>query len=259
VALRVRRRGDIAEFEVEDSGIGIAEADLTRVFEPFQRVENARAPNEAGVGLGLTNTRLLTQIMGGEIVVSSTPGKGSVFLVRLMLSAVIGPGHLAPAEQSIHGYRGAKQRVLVADDDPLHRGLMEDLLLPLGFVLLSAADGPECLRIAARLPPDLFLLDIAMPRMNGWELARHLRQQGFTEAPIIMISANANELNHALLGNEIHDDVLAKPVSLAVLLEKIGRLLNLQWTGPDIGIISERDAPPLSGPAGATVAPLSRQ
>ena len=118
---------------------------------------------------------------------------------------------------------------MVTDDDPVHRGLMEDLLLPLGFAVLSTSDGPECLRVAARTQPDLFLLDVAMAGMNGWELARHLREQGFGQTPIIMVSANANELSQALSGNESHDDVLAKPISLAVLLEKIGRLLTLQW------------------------------
>jgi hypothetical protein len=68
--------------------------------------------------------------------------------------------------------------------------------------------------------------------MDGWELARLLRKNGFDQTPIVMVSANANELNQARSHNDIHDDVLAKPISLAVLLEKIGRLLNLQWIAP---------------------------
>jgi signal transduction histidine kinase/DNA-binding NarL/FixJ family response regulator len=251
VSLRVSCSGDIARFEVEDSGVGIAEDDLARVFEPFQRVENSRMSDEAGVGLGLTITRLLTQIMGGDIAVTSTLGRGSTFIVRLMLSEVGGPGHLAAAEQVAIGYIGDRRRILLADDDPVHRGLMEDVLLPLGFVLLCATDGPECLRIAARMQPELFLLDIAMPGMSGWDLARHLREQGFARTPIVMVSANANELNHALLGNEIHDDVLAKPISLPALLEKIGRLLAVEWTvappGPrDIAALPAPRQPPLS-------------
>jgi signal transduction histidine kinase/CheY-like chemotaxis protein/purine-cytosine permease-like protein len=255
VSLRVRWRDDIAEFEVEDSGIGIAEQDLERVFEPFQRVENSRAPYEGGVGLGLTITRLLTQIMGGEIQIHSEVGKGSRFQVRLMLSeAAIATQHVE-AEQKVQGYAGAQRRILVADDDPIHRGLIEDLLLPLGFGLLTAADGPECLRIAARLPPDLFLLDIAMPGMNGWELARALREHGFTRTPIVMVSANANELSRALLGDEMHDDVLAKPISVAVLLEKIGRLLGLHWVvqGPQPEPILT-----LPGPEPVAPAPVAR-
>lgn len=230
VSLRVRWRDDLAEIEVQDTGIGIATQDLERVFEPFQRVENARTPYEAGVGLGLTITRLLTQIMGGEIRISSEPGHGSKFLVRLLLSEVHSISALPANEQSMLGYAGAPRRVIVGDDDPAHRGLMEDLLRPLGFVVFNAVDGPECLRIASRLKPDLFLLDIAMPGMDGWELARLLRMNGFDQTPIIMVSANANELNQPR--PDIYVDVLAKPISLAVLLEKIGHLLKLQWIAP---------------------------
>ncbi len=251
VSLRVRWRDDLAEFEIADTGIGIAKQDLERVFEPFQRIENSRAPYEAGVGLGLTITRLLTQIMGGEIVVDSELGRGTRFQVRLMLSEARSDGGVPVSEQFAQGYAGAPRRVMVTDDDPVHRGLMEDLLLPLGFSVLSTADGPECLLVAARMRPDLFLLDVAMPGMNGWELARHLREQGFTQSPIIMVSANANELNQALNGRESHDDVLAKPISLAVLLEKIGRLLSLQWVPSAV-------EPELANPARAALpAPLA--
>ncbi len=232
VSLRVRWRDDLAAIEVEDTGIGIAEQDLERVFEPFQRVDNARAPYEGGVGLGLTITRLLTQIMGGDIRIDSKPGRGSKFLVRIMLSEVRSASDRPASEQTMLGYAGAPRRVLVADDDPAHRGLIEDLLRPLGFIVFNAVDGPECLRIASRLNPDLFLLDIAMPGMDGWELGRLLRENGFERTPIVMVSANANELSQARPGKDIHNDVLAKPISLAVLLEKIGRLLNLQWITP---------------------------
>ncbi len=239
VSLRVRWRDDLAEFTIEDSGIGIAPQDLERIFEPFQRIEDARAPYEAGVGLGLTITRLLTQIMGGEIRVESEVGRGTRFHVRLMLSEArassVMEDERASPEQHAQGYAGRPRRVMVTDDDPVHRGLMADLLQPLGFVMLSAVDGPDCLRIAARTQPDLFLLDVALPGMNGWELARQLRQDGFTTTPIIMISANAGELTQAPSGAECHDDALAKPVSLIVLLEKIGRLLELQWVVPATG------------------------
>ena len=256
VTLRVRWRDELAEFEVTDTGIGIAPENLERVFEPFERVETSRAPYEAGVGLGLTITRLLTQIMGGEITVHSELGRGTKFYVRLMLSEQHPEDRQSVAEQRPQGYAGAPRRVMVTDDDPVHRGLMEDLLLPLGFVVLSTADGPECLRVAGRMLPDVFLLDIAMPGMNGWELARRLRADGFDRTPIIMVSANANELSQALNGDELHDDVLAKPISLAALLEKISRLLNLQWVIPPPETELGRALARATAPAPA-VSPLS--
>ena len=252
VVLRVRWRDELAHFEVEDTGIGIAAEHLERVFEPFQRIENPRTPYTPGVGLGLTITRLLTQIMGGEILIDSQPGRGSIFRVRLMLSEVHAASQPAEVEQHMQGYAGPRRCVLVADDDPFHRGLIEDLLAPLGFVVLTAANAAECLRVAAQTRPDLFLLDIAMPGMDGWRLARQLRENGFATVPIVMVSANANELAPARTSADDHDDVLAKPISLAELLEKIGRLLDLEWVSA-----SPAEPPPL--PDASTASPLSAQ
>ncbi len=259
VVLRVRWRNELADFEVEDTGIGIAAEHLERVFEPFQRIENPRAPHTPGVGLGLTITRLLTQIMGGDILIDSQPGRGSSFRVRLMLSEVHSVGQPPVVEQHVQGYAGPRRCVLVADDDPFHRGLIEDLLVPLGFVVLAAADAAGCLRIAAQTRPDLFLLDIAMPGMDGWQLARQLRADGFAAVPIVMVSANANELTPARTSGD-YDDALAKPISLAELLEKIGRLLGLQWVTPTVTTGPPRPsaAAPLSPQQVATLRQLGR-
>jgi len=238
VTLRLRFRSEVAEFEVVDTGIGIPEADLARIFEPFQRGENSHAPSTPGVGLGLTITKALTEIMGGEIAVTSRLGEGSRFRVRLLLAGKAPTGRLPPPERRITGQAPAARapEVLVADDDPDHRALIADLLQPLGFAVRQAADGPEALRLAAERAPDLFLLDIAMPGMTGWELARRLREGGGPRAPIIMVSANALELGApvASLGEGgHHDDVLPKPVSLPALLEKLGHLLGIAWTFAD--------------------------
>lgn len=103
--------------------------------------------------------------------------------------------HLAPApERRLLGYQGARLTVLIADDDPVHRGLMEDLLSPLGFVLFSAATGADCIEVALQCQPDLLLLDISMPGLDGWTVAERLRRMGVDWLKIIVISANAAEL-----------------------------------------------------------------
>ncbi|MFC0407042.1 ATP-binding protein [Roseomonas elaeocarpi] len=233
VSFRLRFRSEVAEFEVTDTGIGIPEADLPRIFEPFQRGGNARLPATPGAGLGLTITKALTEIMGGEITAASTPGSGSRFRVRLLLSGKVPAQQTAP-ERHITGQtrRGRPAEVLVADDDPDHRALVADLLEPLGFTVRQAADAPEALRIAREAAPDLFLLDIAMPGMTGWELARRLREEAGQSAPIVIVSANVPEVGATGEGLH-HDDVLAKPVSLPALLDKIGRLLGIAWTFAD--------------------------
>jgi signal transduction histidine kinase len=129
VHLGLRLRSEIAEFEIEDTGIGIAEADIGRIFEPFERVERTDVPTVSGVGLGLTITKLLTQILGGELTVTSTPGVGSRFRVRLLLAEARGPRFIPKGpERRLLGYQGKRLTVLIADDDPVHWGLMEDLM-----------------------------------------------------------------------------------------------------------------------------------
>ena len=229
VQLILRWRNEIAEFEIIDTGIGIDAADLSRIFEPFERVEGGRAPVTPGIGLGLTITRLLTQIMGGELTVTSEPGQGSRFRVRLMLSEAVQSLKPAPLESRVLGYKGERLTVLVADDDPVHRGLLEDLLAPLGFIVFTAADGEECLRVADQCRPDLLLVDISMPLVNGWEVARRLRESGWDRLVIIVISANPGALHNSRQAERHHDDVLAKPVSIPELLNGISALLQLEW------------------------------
>ncbi|ODN72247.1 Aerobic respiration control sensor protein ArcB [Methylobrevis pamukkalensis] len=109
VTLRVGYRNQVATLAVEDSGIGIEAEDMARIFDPFERITPKEGIAPAGLGLGLTITKLLADLMGGDITVTSTPGKGSVFRVRLMLAAVREPGK-AVAERRIAGYRGARAR-----------------------------------------------------------------------------------------------------------------------------------------------------
>jgi signal transduction histidine kinase/CheY-like chemotaxis protein/purine-cytosine permease-like protein len=231
VTLRVRWRAEMADFEVIDTGIGIAEADLDRVFEPLQRVKTARGVASPGMGLGLTIAKVLTEIMGGDISVTSKLGEGSRFRLRLMLSESMTPAVSGLAEQRITGYNGAPRHILVADDDPLHRALLQDLLTPLGFMVRTAADGEECLELAAMQRPDLFLIDLSMPGMNGWELARELRTH-HPAVPIVIISADGRELKQPPGEIAYHDDTLTKPISLAGLLDRIGHLLALDWISP---------------------------
>ena len=227
VALTLAYRNQIATFTVEDSGRGIPEAEMERVFEPFERGSHTGSALP-GLGLGLTITKLLVHIMGGEITLASVCGQGSSFHVRLMLAAVAAPPP-APT-RSIRGYPGRRRMIMVVDDDLDHQGLMREMLAPLGFEILVAGDGAACLALAPELQPDLFILDVSMPGMSGWELARALRDNGHRTTPILMLSANIGETMPRREEDDAHDEALAKPFDLAQLLDRIGRLLGLEWS-----------------------------
>ena len=227
VTLRVSYRSQVAEFEVEDTGIGIMPGDLDRVFEPFERGEITRARLRPGMGLGLTITKLLVEIMGGEISVTSSPGRGSVFRVKLMLAHIADARPPAAPQDRVIGYVGDRKLILVVDDDGDHRDLMREALEPIGFSVIAAPDGASALAIAEECVPDLFILDISMPGLSGWEVARRLRELGHT-ASVLMMSANIGDNAARAIRLLDHDSALSKPVDIQTLLGRIERLLKLR-------------------------------
>ncbi len=228
----IKYRNQVAEFTVTDTGVGISAKDMQRILAPFERVRNLHVPNVSGTGLGLTIVHLLTEVMGGELKIASTPGEGSCFQVSLMLSRVDTPQNIAPVPRRTLGYQGPRRTILVVDDEPIHRGLLSDLLSPLGFTCLEAQDAKSCLEIVNETKPDLFLLDVTMPETDGLTLAKILRQKGM-HAPIIMVSADAQERHRTILNTNdelcAHDDYMVKPISNQLLLDKIAKHLQLSW------------------------------
>jgi len=229
VSFEVAYRMQVATFTVSDSGNGISPTDLDHIFEPFVRGEAEHNRFTPGLGLGLTITKLLTETLGGEITVSSTVGVGTRFQARLMLAKVERPSQGRADLRRIVGYAGPARVVMVVDDNQDHRELMREMLSPLGFVVLTAADGRACLDLVVTTRPDLFFVDIRMPGMSGWDLVSALRERGVTE-PIVMLSANIGDGAGPASADAGHNDALAKPFDLAQLLDKIGAQLALDWT-----------------------------
>ena len=226
--LTIRYRSEVAEFEITDTGMGIPAEDLERVFEPFERGRAHAVRSLPGTGLGLTITKLLTQIMGGEISVRSTLGEGTTFVVRLSLSQVstYDPTEVLSRRRA-RGYAGPRRTILLADDDPAHLELLQNVLRPLDFILLPAHDGHSSLELAAHHSPDLALLDISLPDMTGWDVVRQLRASGTPK--IAMVSANAYEYSPGGGGGPLHDAFLIKPIDIDLLIECVGSLLHLEW------------------------------
>ena len=228
VTFRMAYRGQVAEFIVSDTGVGIHPDDLDRIFLPFERARMTGHRKSTGTGLGLTITRLLTQVMGGEITVTSKIGDGSTFRVRLLLSEAFNPRATSIMEDRVRGYVGERQTIMVVDDEENHRDLVRDLLEPLGFTIITAGNGAECLALAEEHRPNLILLDVSMPDMDGWQVAQRLRQTRDRPA-IVMLSAFAPDPQKKVDPFPVNDDYLIKPFDLRQLLGKIHALLNIQW------------------------------
>lgn len=251
--LVVRYRNEVAEFEISDTGIGIPPADLERIFEPFERGRAPAVRSLPGTGLGLTITKLLTQIMGGELLVRSTPGEGTTFTVRLPLSEAAHDAEETPPPRPVCGYAGPRLTILIADDDPSHIELLHDVLQPLDFTVLAAASGRECLELAALHRPALVILDISMPDMTGWEIARALRAAETSRGlKILIVSANAHEYAPGGDGNAPHDAFMMKPFDIEVLLARASELLGVKWihTSAADPVASEAQAPVPEPPDG---------
>ncbi|MBC7994046.1 MAG: response regulator [Rhizobacter sp.] len=229
VTLRLDHRREVARFEVIDTGIGIAAQDQERIFLPFERGSAGRRTGDAGTGLGLTITHLLTQLMGGELTVKSAPGEGSTFTARLYLREIAAPSQARITHRPVTGYLGARRTLLVVDDQPTQRQMLVGWLMPLGFAIREAASGSECLESVRERCPDAVLLDVSMDDMDGWETARQIRAAGFGEVPIIMVSANAFENQQAKLVEAGCQGFVDKPVIESELLAALQRHLQLEW------------------------------
>jgi signal transduction histidine kinase/FixJ family two-component response regulator len=237
VSLSVSYRNQVAVFTISDTGVGIAPVDEERVFEPFERIKTAALPQVQGTGLGLTISKLLTEIMGGEIVLTSEVGVGSSFRLALMLPRVFEPSIRLQPVAGIKSYSGEAKTIMVVDDDVYHRGLISEILTPLGFIVLESPEGSACCHYQHLKKIDLFLLDISMPGMSGLSLVETLREKGIS-VPIIMVSADAYETadtyeraDDLIPDNKIrsYDDYITKPIRESILLDKLANALNLQW------------------------------
>jgi len=231
-------------FEVEDTGVGIPQEQLALIFRPFEQVGETER-RAGGTGLGLSISRQLIALMAGKIEVESRIGEGSRFFFDLELP-VVEADHspaLAAAGPDITGYLGQRRTVLIVDDMAANRGVLAETLTQLGFGTIEAANGLEGLEQARRAAPDLILMDVRMPVMDGYASTRAIREiEALREIPIIAVSASATkEVQERCLAAGA-DAFLTKPVMHCDLIQMIMRHLPLEWTdSSDRPSASEQD------------------
>lgn len=225
VSVDLQYRNQVAYFSVTDSGVGIEEDDISRISEAFVRISNPMH-QASGSGLGLAITQALIHRMGGDLNIQSTIGEGSKFTVSLMLPSINEVTHQPIAADRVIGYYGDTISLMVVDDDPVQRRLLIDTLTPLGFNIIAAADGTSCLKMLDQCSPKLFMLDISMPDMSGWDLVTELRDRGI-KVPLVMISAEADEGFGLDTDKPLHNDYLVKPINMPSLLSTLAYHLNI--------------------------------
>ena len=249
VTLRVRYAREMAILDIEDTGPGLTAQEIEHIFEPFARANSAHS-TAPGAGLGLTIAKMLTALMGGELSVTSQPGRGSVFRVRLFLPEVhASSARPAPTPRPRRGYLGPRRQILVVDNEEADRELLVELLKPLGFELRQAASGHDALDLLALgYQPDVIFMDLAMPGIDGWETLRRVRQLGLRHTHCAIVSANAFD---KALDNDVGirpEDFIVKPVRHSELLDWIGQRLGLSWV-EDASAAAPAPAPSPAPPA----------
>ena len=201
-----REGGSRVCFRVSDTGLGMTEEQLGRLFEAFSQVHAATSKRVGGTGLGLAITKHFCTILGGEVTVESTPGTGSTFTIRLPDQGVAPAAVESPAPAAADG----RATVLVVDDDPTVLSLLAKTLEKEGYRVISARNGIEALALAREHRPHAITLDVLMPRMDGWGTLKELKADAaLRDIPVIMVTV-LNERGMAIpLGAA---DYMTKPV-----------------------------------------------
>ncbi|NVK16366.1 MAG: response regulator [Rhodobacteraceae bacterium] len=212
-------------FSVTDSGIGIAEDKLGDVFERFSQADAAISRRFGGTGLGLAISRRLAEAMGGSIAVSSELGRGSCFAVRLLLQDAQDETAALP-EPAAPGDAAALDglRVLVAEDNAVNRLLVEKFLHAAPVELAFAQDGGEAVAQFEAFAPDVILMDMSMPEMDGLEATRAIRALARPQPVIVALTANAFDSDRKACLEAGMDDFMSKPISKPKLLALLARL-----------------------------------
>ena len=244
VTLRIRQQSEtevsvLVRFEVQDTGIGITPEALFRLFSAFERADNSTTRKYGGTGLGLAITRRLAELMGGDAGVDSTPGVGSTFwftarlkkdgetVVTQAAARAADPAATQVDAETLIRQGCGGRRLLVVDDEPVNREVARMLLEDIGLVIDTAEDGAEAVSMAGRAAYAAILMDMQMPKLNGLDATRQIREMpGYRDTPIIAMTANAFAEDQARCFEAGMNDFLIKPFDPETLFATLLRALR---------------------------------
>ena len=235
VILKVRHQGSSQDnqslwVQIEDTGIGISPEHVTEIFEPFRQVNDRRRHTE-GTGLGLAITKKLVDLMGGSLNVASVLGQGSRFWFTIPLpESQECPVSAYDDDRRVIGMKGHAKHVLVVDDKWENRAVVYNILVPLGFTVSEAMNGREGVARAIEKRPDMILMDLVMPEMDGLEATQQIRRTPEIEnVLVIALSASVFEESRQKSREAGCHDFLPKPIQAESLFEIIQRYLGVEW------------------------------
>jgi len=245
VRLRVAREGDDLYFKVIDTGIGMSQEQIARLFNPFEQADSSTTRKYGGTGLGLAISQSLAQRMGGEISVESAPGAGSAFTLRLPLPAVAPGIEAYPGKTPATGPRLAQLRVLAAEDVEVNQMILEDMLVHEGAQVVFADNGQQALEHleeAGVTAFDVVLMDVQMPVMDGHEATRRIRKMA-PELPVIGLTAHAlaEERRKCLAVGMV--DCATKPIDIDTLVNVIRK--HVSWQTKESGTVATKSDTPV--------------
>jgi len=238
VAERIQNGRTAVRFAISDTGIGMTEEQLGRLFQAFSQAEITTSEKYGGTGLGLVITRNFCQLLGGDVTVASKPGEGSTFTITLPDRPATQPQFKSIDAPQIAGEMDNATTVLVVDDDPAARDLLTANLKGAGYRLIHATSGTEALNLARMVLPDAITLDVLMPKPDGWDVLTALKADAqLRDIPVIMVTVLSDRGIGLSLGAV---EVLTKPVDRAQLSALLHGLLRRE--GPVLLVEDDADA-----------------
>ncbi len=224
VAERIQNGWTAVRFAISDTGIGMTEEQLGKLFEAFSQADASTSKKYGGTGLGLAITRSFCQLLGGDVAVTSKLGEGSTFTITLPDRPAMPTERTAADSAFSTGDGKDAPTVLVVDDDPAARDLLTANLKGAGYRLVHAVNGEEALTLARTIHPDAITLDVIMPKPDGWDVLNALKADAeLREIPVVIVTMLSDRGIGLSLGAV---DVLTKPVDRAQLAALISNLLR---------------------------------
>ena len=214
---------EMIRFAVSDTGEGMSEEGLSKVFREYEQAERSTSAKHGGTGLGLPITKKLSEMMGGDVLVTSVLGEGSVFTLYVPRECPQDYDEIAEGNAIEKLEESEKVVVLIDDDVPMH-DLIRRTLSKIGLRLVGATDSEKGMQIVREMKPKLLLLDVLMPGRDGWSILKECKSDPeLSDMPVVMVSQLSQDVLAESLGA---DDYLTKPIDRGLFLETVTRLMG---------------------------------